>query len=394
VATFAVAVPADAASTTTAPEARQRQIDQQLSRLYDQIGEASEQQAKLIAELQVTRRDRQALDAKVAAIEAQMAVQQRDVDAVTAELASAVAADDAASAAVNDAKAQLDDATDAMRTQAIDSYIHYGDKPSAASILNDLDNVNDAPRVEAYLRLASRRHAEVIDEHRKVKQDLAVLEKAASDAKAEVAARQADVVAKQDALQGARDDQATARAQVAAEADREQRLLAQVQSQKSAYLQQVNELERESNQIAFDLSRRQSGQTPPPARKGALSYPVANPVITSTFGYRIHPIYGDRRLHTGVDFAANVGTPVLAAATGTVVFAGWMSGYGNAVVIDHGGALATLYAHNSALLVSVGQLVKRGQRISSAGSTGNSTGPHLHFEVRVKGTPVDPMSYL
>jgi murein DD-endopeptidase MepM/ murein hydrolase activator NlpD len=89
-----------------------------------------------------------------------------------------------------------------------------------------------------------------------------------------------------------------------------------------------------------------------------------------------------------------MGTAVLAGGNGTVVFAGWKSGYGNTVIIDHGGQIATLYGHNSALGVKVGQKVKRGEHIAAAGSTGNSTGPHVHYEVRVSGTPVDPMKYL
>jgi murein DD-endopeptidase MepM/ murein hydrolase activator NlpD len=116
--------------------------------------------------------------------------------------------------------------------------------------------------------------------------------------------------------------------------------------------------------------------------------------VVSPFGYRIHPIYGDRRLHTGVDFDASEGTPIHAAESGTVVSAGWMGGYGNATIIDHGNGLATLYAHQSAILVSGGQHVTRGQVIGRVGCTGACTGPHLHFEVRVNGTPVDPMPYL
>jgi murein DD-endopeptidase MepM/ murein hydrolase activator NlpD len=121
---------------------------------------------------------------------------------------------------------------------------------------------------------------------------------------------------------------------------------------------------------------------------------VRTPQITSTFGYRIHPIYGDRRLHAGIDFRAPTGTPLLAAAGGEVVFAGWKSGYGNTTIIDHGGGVATLYAHQSNIGVSVGQDVKRGAVIGYSGATGNVTGPHLHFEVRVNGTPVDPLGYL
>jgi murein DD-endopeptidase MepM/ murein hydrolase activator NlpD len=99
-------------------------------------------------------------------------------------------------------------------------------------------------------------------------------------------------------------------------------------------------------------------------------------------------------MHTGIDFGASEGTPIKAAADGVVVSAGVQGGYGNTTIIDHGNSLATLYAHQSRMIVSSGQSVKRGQVIGYVGSTGNSTGPHLHFEVRVNGTPVDPMKYL
>ena len=100
------------------------------------------------------------------------------------------------------------------------------------------------------------------------------------------------------------------------------------------------------------------------------------------------------RMHEGIDIAVPSGTPVHAAAAGTVIYAGWMTGYGNLVVLDHGNGLATAYAHNSSLLVSVGQHVSQGQTISLSGSTGHSTGPHVHFEVRVNGVAVDPLLYL
>jgi murein DD-endopeptidase MepM/ murein hydrolase activator NlpD len=391
--TVAVAVPGAPARAAT-PQDRQAQIDRELARLHDQIGEATEQQARLIAELQVSRRARTALDGKVADLDRQIAASQTDLELVTAELQAAVVVEDEAHTALEKAQAKLRKSSDDLRQQALYAFKHLSDKPTPEVALDDLEDLNDAPRIAAYIDVAAKQQQVAIDEHKKRQKDLDVLEDAATAAKDAVAERQAQIAARRAELQTARDAQAAARNQVAAEAAIEQGLLARVQAQKSAYLAHVNQLERESGQIAFDLARRQSGQTAPPARKGVLSWPVANPVVTSEFGYRTHPIYGTRRLHAGIDIAANTGTPVMAAAAGTVITAGWMSGYGYTVVIDHGGALATLYAHNSALSVSPGQQVARGQRIASAGSTGNSTGPHVHFEVRVKGEPVNPRNYL
>lgn len=126
---------------------------------------------------------------------------------------------------------------------------------------------------------------------------------------------------------------------------------------------------------------------------GALIKPVDYP-INSPFGNRIHPIFGDQRMHTGVDMAAPYGTLIHAAQAGIIVYSGWKRGYGNTVIIDHGNGLATLYAHASSVEVRVGEMVSRGQVVAKVGSTGYSTGNHLHFEVRVNGEPVNPENYI
>lgn len=169
--------------------------------------------------------------------------------------------------------------------------------------------------------------------------------------------------------------------------------LDEIKADRASYERALDELIAESNRIA---SRIQALQATPAGRKryarafrGGFIHPVNGPV-TSGFGMRFHPILKKTKLHTGVDFGCRTGTPVKAAASGTVIMAGWMGAYGNAVVIDHGGGVSTLYGHNSRLACHAGQDVKQGQVIAYSGSTGWSTGPHCHFEVRRNGVPVNP----
>ncbi len=125
---------------------------------------------------------------------------------------------------------------------------------------------------------------------------------------------------------------------------------------------------------------------------GQMAFPSEGE-ITSGFGWRLHPILGYQRFHAGVDFGADYGSEIRAADRGLVIFAGWYGGYGDAVIIDHGSGITTLYGHTSGLYVAEGETVTRGQPIAAVGSSGLSTGPHLHFEVRQEGEPVDPMAY-
>jgi murein DD-endopeptidase MepM/ murein hydrolase activator NlpD len=126
---------------------------------------------------------------------------------------------------------------------------------------------------------------------------------------------------------------------------------------------------------------------------GIFAFPSDAPT-SSPFGWRIHPILGYRRFHAGWDFAGSYGSTIRAADSGTVIFAGWYGGYGKAVIISHGKGITTLYVHTSELYVTEGQSVQKGLAIAAVGFTGLSTGPHLHFEVRCNGTPVDPANYL
>jgi len=128
-------------------------------------------------------------------------------------------------------------------------------------------------------------------------------------------------------------------------------------------------------------------------RRLALVWPSRG-VVTSRFGWRVHPIFGGREFHTGVDIATRYGSPVVAARAGVVSFVGWKSGYGRIVVLDHGAGVETMYSHLSAALVGPGQHVAQGQIIGRIGNSGWSTGPHLFFEVRRNGVPLDPSRYL
>lgn len=167
--------------------------------------------------------------------------------------------------------------------------------------------------------------------------------------------------------------------------------LASIRSDRDSTLSEIEALEAQSAALATRIREAQQRSSTPPAfvttGTGALAWPVSG-TVTSGFGER----WG--RLHEGIDIAVGEGTPVRAAAAGTVIYAGWMSGYGNLVVVDHGNSLSTAYAHNSSLVVAVGQPVAAGAVVSYSGNTGNSTGPHVHFEVRMNGSAVDPLGYL
>ena len=195
-------------------------------------------------------------------------------------------------------------------------------------------------------------------------------------------------------MTSARSSHEALRARAVTQSSEAAKLLKEVRSRRAEFQTEYNAIKRQSDSIARQLRSRQSGQPPPPSGHGVLGVPIPGAPVTSGFGPRVHPIFSDARMHTGVDFGAGEGTPIKASADGVVVSAGAQGGYGNATIIDHGNSLATLYAHQSRMAVSAGQSVKRGQVIGYVGHTGYATGPHLHFEVRVDGTPVDPMKYL
>ncbi len=183
--------------------------------------------------------------------------------------------------------------------------------------------------------------------------------------------------------------------------------LQQKQQEQKAYMQELEKdaatyqkiideadaaMERLRRQVSGSLSTSSGGRT---YVGGEFTWPTPScHYITSHFSpRRKNPVSGVWKRHTGTDIGAAYGTTIVAANSGTVTLAGWNSGYGNCVIIDHGGGRATLYAHMSSYSVSSGQSVSKGQQIGKVGSTGNSTGPHLHFEVLINGAAVDPMQF-
>ena len=266
--------------------------------------------------------------------------------------------------------------------------IYKSDQPDMMSVILESDGFSDLLVRADYMKLIGEQDSVIVDKVRLLKKRsaqkrllLVVLKLKAQEAVRVIEVKQRELQEARAAIQSNEADLAAARRYKSGK-------LGNVRAHRHELEGDLSELQAASAQVTNQLQG--SGPAPAgPIRQGGGGYiwPVNGPVV-SPFGQR----WG--RLHAGVDIAAPAGTPIRAAASGSVAMAGWMGGYGQYTCIQHGGGVATCYAHQSSIGVSVGQSVKQGQVIGAVGCTGHCFGDHLHFEVRIGGSPVDPMGYL
>ena len=265
--------------------------------------------------------------------------------------------------------------------------LYKQDRPDMVTVVLAADGFADLLEQTEFMKRASAQDARIISRVRDAKVEsiataerLDRLEKRAEEIAKVIEAEVAEVAAVKGQLVERRDSWASARAG-------KSQLLANTRADRHSLEEHVAALEREEAEVTARLAGSSAVAGPIRQGSGSLIWP-ANGSISSPFGMR----WG--RLHAGVDIPLPEGTPLRAAASGKVAIAGWVGGYGNYICIQHSGSLSTCYGHQSRLGASVGQSVSQGQVIGYSGNTGNSTGPHLHFEVRIGGSPVDPLGYL
>ena len=382
--------PAVAAKPKPPPNPLARQIQA----LSDQLDEVSADEAALFGQLNASKARLDDLNAKVADLDRQQVPVQAALQGAQTHLDDLGARQLATEAQLTDTQGLLVNAKQRMVDRAIAAYTGESGSARYADLLLRVRSIRDLSAATAYVRAALDEDRTTVRRYAQLKDQVSGL-RDSIDHDRDQALGARDVVASQsDDLAARRQAQDDVRQQVSGEVAKQNDLLAQLKARKSEFESQIVALQRQSDSLAAQLRGRQAGQSLVPSGHGVLAVPIPGAPITSGFGPRVHPIYGDVRMHTGIDFGASYGTPIHAAADGVVVSAGPLGGYGNATVIDHGNGLATLYAHQSSIVVAPGQSVRRGQIIGYVGCTGLCTGPHLHFEVRVRGTPVDPMQYL
>ena len=363
-----------------------QQSDKQ-QELQQQIGEATAAEDAARTQLVQAQAERQRLDGsltdvstRVAAANDRLVAAQTDVDRLGFATALIQLKADAT-------QKKLDQAKDDVRRTAVLLYQH-GDGAAMIGLLGGTTGSGQLVEGKHYLqRVSDKRQSDATHVARLKAQLAAQQEQLARQKRVADDARAAavDEKAKLDELAA---QQQRARDSAAAAEQSENNALG---AARARHDEAENALQAESDRIAALANEAGGG---PALGDGTFIRPVGGP-ITSGFGYRTDPVTGGTGFHGGIDFGAPCGTPIKAAGTGVIITAGLNSGgYGNMTLINHGNGLSTLYGHQSSIIVTAGQSVAQGQVIGYVGSTGKSTGCHLHFEVRVSGTPVDPTGYL
>jgi murein DD-endopeptidase MepM/ murein hydrolase activator NlpD len=357
------------------------QIDQDLNAKLNELSAVENQLSKTQADLNHTKNE-------LASTEENLGKTQADLEKLRADLEEAE----------QNAKKQESMNADRLRAMYMNSNASYLELLLESKSLNDLLNRADMiTQMITYDRQVFDELVEYRDDVNKKKIACEEQEKQIQQYKADIENKKASLEQKEKEIQDEKAKIAQQHQEIQAAQNEKENLMSQLSKEESAIRKELDELERQSKELEKKIKQLTSQSSGTKYGGGIMTWPAPGYyTITSPFGWRIHPITHDKRYHTGIDISgAGINkTKAIAAADGTVIMAQRYGGYGNAVIIDHGGGITTLYGHGSSLKVSVGQKVKKGDTVLLIGSTGNSTGPHLHFEVRKNGTPVNPMSYL
>ncbi len=392
---------------TAALPATAGELDRELSRVRDRMSEIRAQIDAATAERSELARRVVAAADRLEAAELEVLAATTKVERIDRELADKEAALAevrarlaATFAALAETRALRDEAKSEAEAWAMDAYMGGGTgQPSiafsASAIVEVSVGVAYLEVLTGYSSAAADRYEEAVEQEAREEEEISRLEaEIAGDVEALDAAR-AEAAALATVLE-------ESRRKLEAEYEAQSALLDEVEAAVAEFEGELAALGKEETSIRRKIAaaaRAAAAAEEHPATaasgggSGRLYRPIPGP-IESGFGLRVHPITGKTRMHNGLDMHGTAGDPIRAAADGRVIFSGVKGGYGNAIMIDHGGGMVTLYAHQSKLLVREGDRVKAGDVIGLIGSTGLSTGPHLHFEVRINGSPVDAAKYL
>lgn len=349
------------------------EIDEARQRLQDINQEITARQATM----EGVKQQERSIMSQIQSLDQNIKTVQDSINALNAEIRQLEAAITKTQAAIKAEEEELDKQVDILGERLVYVY-EKGGQASYLEVLLASTDIKDFLTRYDMLKYIVQGDVDLIDSINQKRRELEV--------------KKDDLTVKQNRLLLSREGQESNRYTLAAQQSDKKVLLGEVEKEKAALQRALSELEAASHEVEALIRRAQSGDQ---LGTGIFTWPTPGySSITSDYGMRYHPILKEYRMHTGIDIGAPSGVSIKAADSGTVIFAGWMGAYGQAVIVDHGGGLSTLYGHMSTIGASSGQAVEKGQSIGKVGSTGWSTGPHLHFEVRNNGTPVNPHSYV
>jgi murein DD-endopeptidase MepM/ murein hydrolase activator NlpD len=381
------AVPADAYHSQ-----RKQELDRLISENQAKVEAAKKAERTLVSQINDSDKRRELLETQVKIAEAELGKAREELARIANRLAKLDAQVEAKTVELEGMLGDLYTQQQIMSDRVADFYMNA---PTQLAVTAGAVDIGDLIDIQNFA-------ISVMESDREIGAKLLEQKDAVAERRAEIQAAQEEVAAHHarqeqvtQRLAHARERRASAVAAVQEEIQTKESLLGKVKERRAEYERIIRSYERESAKIESFLRSQGSTSTGGAIRGkgGYLVWPVSGR-ITSPYGWRTHPIYKSRAFHTGIDIGAGSGVPIDSARSGRVIDAGYKGAYGLAVVVDHGEGIATLYAHMSSISVSTGQQVSTGQMVGRVGSTGYSTGPHLHFEVRVNGQHTNPMQWL